>query len=212
MAMVLFDNTPLPNLYDFSIEFSGDGLDTRAEMIAFDRIKHILNTQMTAAIFADVNNPLIKNIQKNFNAYVITLPTQPIDMIIGPILFSKLISAVEGKLDIKGISISSTLGDDISTYISDEDLGSMTWMLDDKVKEITGNPAWYYRTDAGCTDIIIQNKNGFTVEHDKEDWEEHGLGWEEVKSKIDDQPATIVKFPDKRWKPKIIDGGLDDKG
>lgn len=212
MSIILLDDMPLPNFYDATIEFRSTDTDSAEEMIAFDRMKHILIGQMTGCIFADVDNKLLKTVRKNFNAYPVTLPTEPIDFVVAATIYSKLISVVEGRLEITGFGVSSVIGDEITNWIEYDDLTELAWTMTDKVKEVSGSLPWYLRSDAGCNDILVENKNGWTVEQDKQDWAELGLGWDMAKADAKKDPPVIIKFPDNRWKPKIIDGGLDDKG
>lgn len=208
---MLLDKMLIPNQFDIGIEFLSTGDDGMEQVIAFDRMQCIIEDIMGGAIFANVENPLIAKLHKNFSAYIVTLPAEPIDYVICAALFSKLISVVEGRLIIDSVNLSSKMGSNIVNIIHEEELAALDWMVKNKIKEATGNEAWWHRSDAGCTDILLAGKDANTVIHDVQDWANFDLNWDAAKPKIDSKEGKVVKFPDK-WSPKIIDGGKNDKG
>lgn len=210
-GIVLLDKMLIPNYFTVGIEFLSTGDDGMEQVIAFDRMQCIIEDIMSGAVFANVDNPLIAKLHKNFSAYIVTLPAEPIDYVICATLFSKLLSVVEGRLIIDSVSVSSKMGSDIINIIHEDELAAMDWMVKNKIKEATGNEAWWHRTDSGCTDILLAGKDTNTVIHDIRDWKELELDWASAKSQVDSKEPKVVKFPDK-WSPKIIDGGKNDKG
>ena len=208
---MLIDKMLIPNYFSMGIEFLSTGDDGMEQVLAFDRMQCIIETMMSGAVFANVSNPLVPKLHKNFSAYIVTLPAEPIYYIIAATLFSKLISVVEGRLIVDSVSLSSKMGSDIINIIHEDELAGMDWMSKHPIKDATGNDAWWHRTDAGCTDILLPGKDRSTVIHDVQYWKIFELDWNSAKSPVDTKEAQVVKFPDK-WKPRIIDGGKNDKG
>jgi hypothetical protein len=209
-STMLVDQIILPNHFSINIEFeAGDGNELE-QLVAFDRIKYYINTVLEGSLFANIDNPLVNKLEKSFNVYVITLPSEPMDHIIASVVFSKIISIVEGRLDIHSVTFSSRLGEEVSNYIDTESLASMGYMINNKVKATTGTLAWWHRPDAGSSDIITVGKDKVSVVIDKQEWVDFDLGWESVKIPNGKDAASVVKLPVKSWKPKIIPGGKEE--
>lgn len=206
---MLVDQILLPNHFSMNIEFEpGDGNELE-QLLAFDRIKHYLNDIVEGSLFANIDNPLIDNLEKNFNVYVITLPDEPKDHVIASVLFSKLISIVEGRLEIGSVTFSSRMGEDVTHYIDIDELASMDYMIKNKIREATGSPAWWHRADAGSSDVITIKKDKVSVVMDKQEWDDFALGWDSAKLPVNKNSTPVVKLPVKNWKPTVVAGGKD---
>ena len=84
------------------------------------------------------------------------------------------------------------------------------WLVDNPVRKLTGEPAWFLRSDAGTTDIWIQGKKKHEILRDVDPWENHNLTWEKQEAPISAE-SNVIHVPrpslKKGWKPRIIDGG-----
>ena len=209
-STMLVDQIILPNHFSINIEFEAGDSNELEQLVAFDRIKYYINTVLEGSLFANIDNPLVNKLEKSFNVYVITLPAEPMDHIIASVVFSKIISIVEGRLDIHSVTFSSRLGEEVSNYIDTESLASMGYMINNKVKATTGTLAWWHRPDAGSSDIITVGKDKVSVVIDKQEWVDFDLGWESAKIPNGKDAAPVIKLPVKSWKPKIIPGGKEE--
>ena len=116
-STMLVDQIILPNHFSINIEFEAGDSNELEQLVAFDRIKYYINTVLEGSLFANIDNPLVNKLEKSFNVYIITLPSEPMDHIIASVVFSKIISIVEGRLDIHSVTFSSRLGEEVSNYI-----------------------------------------------------------------------------------------------
>lgn len=207
--MMLMDDTLLPNDYTVTVEFDTKGDSGHEQWLSFERMRTFVTECMDTCIFAHVDNPLIPKLHASLKTNIVTLFEEPIDMVIGMVLMSKLAAISEDRMLIFTVSISSKLGDDVINKIEAEDMLIADTMTNSKVKQLTGNPPWWFRSDAGCTDIILTSKKKVVVKHDQVTWESMQLGWDQPEEVVDDKQAPVLK-PNKGligWKPKIIDGG-----
>lgn len=209
MGMMLMDDALLPNEYTVSVEFDTKGDTAHEQWLAFERMRVFVTECMDTGILAHIDNPLIPKLHASIKTNIITLFEQPIDMVIGLTLLGKLAAISEDRMELFGLSISSRLGDDVVNKIEGTDMLSADGMLNCKVKQLTGNPPWWFRTDAGCTDIILTSKKKVVVKHDQVAWETMQLGWDQADQEFDDKQAPVLKSHKGvlGWKPKIIDGG-----
>jgi hypothetical protein len=141
----------------------------------------------------------------------ITLPDEAIDSTIAIATLSKMMCITEDRLSFDGISISSRISEGIEFRFDAAMMKEVDWLIDNPVRKLTGEPAWFMRSDAGTTDIWIQNKKKHEILRDVDDWKNHKLDWEQIG--VPPLTAEPVLVPSskpvfkKGWKPKVIDGG-----
>lgn len=203
------DDTLLPNDYTITINFDTRGDNPHEQWVAFERMKVFVTECLDTCIWAHVDNPIIPKLHASIKTNIITLFEAPIDMVIGLALMGKLIAITENRIEIFSVEISSKLGDDVVNVVDLDDFLAADYMLNSKIKQLTGNPPWWFRTDAGCTDIVLNSKKKVMVKHDQIAWEAFRLGWEQTDDVVDDAQAPVLKSHKGvlGWKPKIIDGG-----
>lgn len=203
------DDTLLPNDYTLTINFDTRGDNPHEQWVAFERMKAFVSEILDTCIFAHIDNPLIPKLHASIKTNIITLFEEPIDMVIGLALMSKLVSITENRIEIFSVEVSSRLGDDVVNYVDGDDMMAASDMLNSKIKQLTGNQPWWFRTDAGCTDIVLATKKKVMVKHDQVAWEALQLGWDQTEEVIDPAQAPVLKSHKGvlGWKPKIIDGG-----
>lgn len=204
------DDTLLPNDYTLTINFDTRGDNPHEQWVAFERMKAFVSEVLDTCIFAHIDNPLIPKLHASIKTNIITLFEEPIDMVIGLALMSKLVSITENRIEIFSVEISSRLGDDVINHVDGDDMMAASDMLNSRIKQLTGSQPWWFRTDAGCTDIVLATKKKVMVKHDQVDWEKLQLGWEQLSDEVVDTAQAPVLKSHKGvlgWKPKIIDGG-----
>ena len=137
-------------------------------------------SMMQDAVLIDQKNKTIDTWQKT-GARVMSFPDDPVDQLVGMMLYSKLSVIAEGKIDINEILVSSVMDDDIIYRQSDsENLGPFEesgWWNDPK-------PVW--ETAKRKSGKVISLKR--TAE-----WKDLDLDWNNDDS--DDKIAVVADFP-----------------
>ena len=210
-GIMLLEDMMLPNNYEMDIDFDLVGEDPHEQWIAFERIKAFTTDIIDGSLFAKVDNPFIPMLHKSTKSNIITLAEEPIDMIIGLSIMRKLDAITEDRAMINLIAISSDLGEHVKNTVSHDEMLTELFVADNVVKKTTGNDPWWLRADAGCTDLILQNKKKVLVKHDKVEWSKYDLDWTPKEENSSTNTETVLKYPKGKmgWKPKIIDGGRD---
>lgn len=207
-GMMLVDTMLLPNEWEIRVEFKGESGDIDQEQIAFDRCKFLIDVAYQEALFMSVDDELFSKLNDKILCHKITLPDTAVDATIAIATLSKFMCVAEDRLSFGGISIASRISEGIEFYFDADEMKDVPWLVDNPVRKLTGEPAWFMRSDAGSTDIWIQSKKKHEIIRDVDDWSNHGLGWDqkEVPTQADavSSHKPIIK---KGWKPKIIDGG-----
>lgn len=206
-GMMLVDDLLIPNEWEIKVEFQGEVDDIDQEQIAFDRCKFLIEVAYQEALFMKVDDAQFSKLHDKIVCHKITLPEVAVDGAIAIATLSKFTSIVEGRLSFGGIAINSRISEGIEFYIDANEMIDVPWLTDNPVRKLTGEPAWFVRTDAGTTDIWLQSKKKHEIIRDIDDWTNHGLSWEQTEAPP--APDVVIHKPiiKKGWKPRIIDGG-----
>ena len=141
-------------------------------------------------------------LQKKTRQQIITLPTEPLDVIIAAVIYSKLNAICEGRLNISKVKIKSIQGDNIWVHF-DEDFANDFGSLDcEFYKSIKDEMPWWQRSDPSSGDWFEINKKELKFHKQKTVWDKT-LFWPEEK--------TVDNKKESRWKPQVIDGGKETK-
>lgn len=210
-GIVFFEKVLLPNEWTIKIDFNSESDDPYEEQIAFERCRFIIEDSFQDSVFVNINDATFNKLIDSMAGKIITLPDEPTDINISIALLSKLISVVEKRLSFDGVSVSSRISDNIELHLPIDILDEIPWLSDNPIKSLTGEPAWFMRSNAGSTDLWIKSKNKHEIIRDMEEWSKHKLDWDpDVNAK---NTANAIEIPipkprfNKGWKPKVIDGG-----
>lgn len=208
-GMMFLEKLLIPNEWEIKVKFNGEGNDPDQEQIAFDRCKFLIEAAYQEALFMRVDEETISKLNDKILCHKITLPDEAIDSTIAIATLSKFICVAEDRLTFDGITISSRISEGIEFYFDADALKDVYWLVNNPVRKLTGEPAWFLRSDAGTTDLWIQNKKKQEIIRDIDDWKTYHLDWEQVE--IPNPVENLVVPPKpvfkKGWKPKVIDGG-----
>ena len=152
------------------------------------------------ALFININSPLIQTLSKKTKQKIITLPNEPIDVIVAAMIYHKLNAVCEGRLNIEKVKLCSKQGENIHIHFDSqfaEDFQSLTCEFYNTVNE----KPWWDRPDPAVSDwfeISVKQKE-LKFHFHKCSWDKT-LQWEQPKE------AKI-----KTWKPEVINGGKETK-
>jgi hypothetical protein len=145
--------------------------------IAFRRIKHFMFYDLDSSIFIDQAE---KEKCKEFSAAglsVVTMPTIPVDQVVGLMLYHKLSAVMEGRIGILEIEIRADDGV-IWLHSEDETISSLTF------------PDWWTSPDLVHSDQLTNDENIVSMKP-VTTWRELDLAWPES-DKDPDNGNTIV--------------------
>jgi len=210
-GMMLLEDILVPNEWQIKVEFNGESNDPEQEQIAFDRCSFLINVSYQEALFMRVDEGTFSKLNDKILCHKITLPDDAVDSTIAIATLSKFVCIAEDKLSFDGISISSRISEGVEFYFDANAMKEVPWLIDNPVRKLTGEPAWFMRSDAGTTDIWVQGKKKHEIIRDVDDWKNYKLDWDQTSfpTPIENltQPASQKPLIKKGWKPKIIDGG-----
>ena len=170
-AGVYFNNTVLFNLYDFTVQMEVDTDDIREQNVAMDRIKYFVYECLDGVIFIqDIEDKAIEKFM-DCGFRICQLPDEPYDQVIGLLILYKFNAICESKLLMTDIVFTSKLSDGV------------------KFKENVAtalntfkNTGWWAQNNCNYNKIKTSKKDKVVKLVSKNDWNDLGLSWHEVKN------------------------------
>jgi hypothetical protein len=125
----------LPNSYTFNISILPIETTAGGISVGYKKIRYFVDQYLHNSIFISKDNPLLEPLTKSGNNLVV-FPTEPYDLFVGHVLYSKFLSISEKYFHIDTINIDSIVGDNICYNIADSDscgvelAGEHWWNMD----------------------------------------------------------------------------------
>jgi hypothetical protein len=185
-AGVYYNDQFAMNNYDVRVHFQTNSVNAEDHNVGLSRIKHFIHESLDSTVFIHSNN--LKQARKFLAAdcTVATLPEEPVDQIIGMMLYCKLNAICEDRLHITELELSSDLGDNIMykhSYL--EPLGPFDtqgwWHLSNLAQ---CDPKLLTKLLSGDSQVVKLTRG--------DDWSELGLAWANVKEITTVDSSTVV--------------------
>lgn len=146
------------------LTLSGDSVE---QNIAYERIETWISDVLNGSVMIDSSDPLMETWQET-GARLLALPTQPVDQIVGIMLYCKLNAITQDRLTITGVNLSSSLGDDmVYLHSYDESIGPFQeegWWTDTR-------PSWSQEKRQNTGKVIRLDR--------LPEWNDYNLDWKE---------------------------------
>jgi len=191
MAGIYYDDRLQLNEYTVKIYFMTNTENPADHNVALARMKYFIYNELESCIFVDETNE--DQCQKFISAglNITTMPGEPVDQLIGIMLYEKMSAIVEDKLIIGEIEISSMLGDGIVYLHGDNE----------NVNDVVF-PEWWRTSDLVHCNLDLINSDKVVTMHQGSVWREIDLQWPDIEDDDPETGNTIVYADFKR---------LDDK-
>jgi len=149
---------------------------------ALDRLRYMVEEYLVDTVFIKDTNAEQIALLKAAGIKIIALPEEPVDQIIGMMLYSKLSAVMEGCMLIRSIMLSSTAGDDV---IYEHDAQESVAPFN--------QPGWWAESTPVCeAESQRQSNDTVFVLNAVNQWRDLGLQWV---SDIDpDQDSNVLVF------------------
>lgn len=137
--------------------------------IALDRIKYFLHNQLNSTVF--INSTDVEQCRAFASAgiKITTLPEEPLDQVIGIMLYCKLNAILEDRMIIDEIEICSELGENIVYLHNSED-----------AQGPFADTGWWRDSDTvHCDPALFDHEKTVALHHIGAGWRDLGLHWDE---------------------------------
>lgn len=109
------------NLYSVAISMMTATKDSASINTAMNRLKWFVYSELENTVFVHQNQKEKSELMHLMGINVTTLPEEPVDQIVGMMLYYKLNAIMEDRMEIVQLDISSTLGDSVIYMHDNED-------------------------------------------------------------------------------------------
>lgn len=171
------------NLYTVSLHMTTNSHDSVSHNVAFERIKHFVYNLLDSTIFINLEYQDKCDQYMSAGLTVTTLPGEPVDQLIGLMLYYKLNAVMEERILINEVEISSMLGENM-IYLHNEN----------ETTDVEFIPKWWTTPDPSHNDYILLETEKVVAMHASDPWRELNLTWQEPEPVKD--TGNIVVFAD----------------
>lgn len=167
-AGLVHDERFFVNHYELDLSMFTATNDHIEQNISYDRLRTWMHEILDDSILIGHSSPVL-NTWQSTNSRLIVLPEEPVDQVIGIMLYSKLNAIMEDRMIITDVEISSTQGDRMRyLHSQNENIGAgfqqTGWWSDP-------SPSWY--------DVKSKNKEKVVNLSGRPEWKDYGLDWAE---------------------------------
>ena len=166
IAAVWWNDRLIMSTYDVAFKLITAGMDPANTNTALDRLKYMIEEYLIDAVF--VNHTELDQIKKLKAAgiKIVIMPEEPVDQIIGMMIYSKISAVMEGHMLIRSVMLSSTAGDGV---IYEHDSTESIAPFDQE--------GWWNSTDPHCEIQTKRNPEKVFVIAATNQWRDLGLEW-----------------------------------
>lgn len=199
------DGLLLPNKWTMTFNYNAISERMEHRDIAMQRLHFMFNEKLNTATWMNFENSWTEVFYKKLNTFIITLPSEPWDSMIGAAALCKAASITKDVFEFHSCTITSDMGYNVTNVIDIDEALSAAEYVDDHYF-LTDGP-WFVREDCGFTDILCLDEEDETVTlvKDSMPWDKHQLAWDQYDD--GEYGSTTVVGKDERWIPMVIKGG-----
>lgn len=180
LAGIYYENSLKMNSYHVSMNLLTTSNDAVITNIAMDRLKYFVFGELDSTVFINEDYKEQAEMLALLGVNVTTLPEEPVDQIIGMMLYYKLNAIMEGNMIITALDVSSELGDSV-WYQHDEEDSPGPFAKD----------GWWSTPGLQHDTIELTPAEDKVVKVVNKGWHELGLEWPEPNSPT---PGNVVVF------------------
>ena len=180
LAGIYYNDQLQMNSYSVGLSLLTKTTDPISTNIAMDRIKAFVFSELEHTVFINSRSIERAEMMSVLGINVTTLPEEPVDQIVGMMLYHKLNAVMEGRMVITQLDISSSLGDNV-TYMHDEEDSSGPFV----------QPGWWSEPTVQHDILEPEEAVDNIVKVVPSAWIEYGLMWPED---IDPPTANTVVY------------------
>ena len=175
-AGVHYGGQLIMNGYHLTVYMITNVRESELTTIAFERLKYYINEEVDSTVFINSEEQEAGRLYTAAGIKITTLPKDPVDQIVGVMLFHKLNAVMEDRISIIEIELSSHLGDNMIYLHSEnentEDIEMPKWWT-------TPDLTHFELEDQAGDHVFSLAPGNYSV------WNELGLGWPD-----EDPPET----------------------
>jgi hypothetical protein len=183
-AGVYYDNRLQLNTYQVTMQLCTHLADTHQVNIALERLKCFVYTELANTVFIDRTDESRAEMLAVLGVNVTTLPADPVDQVVGIMLYCKLNAIMEGRMTVDSLNIASQLGDQV-WYLHDAEDNLGMFSVD----------GWWHSPSAQHHTLTLDAYPDNVIQVAPSAWIEHGLLWPEAAAESSGNTVVFGNFP-----------------
>jgi hypothetical protein len=182
-AGVYHNNRLTMNNYSLRLWMTTNCENSLDQNTSFERIKYFIYSQIDSTIFVN------KNLEEQYGQFaqaglnLTTMPGDPVDQLIGIMLYYKLNAITEDRMIIVETELGSALGDNM-TYIHSDFENTLGYE----------QPAWWTTPDLIHSDVVLEESEKIVAMSPAAAWRDLELAWQD--DSTTDSTGNVVVFAD----------------
>ena len=182
-AAVYYGGETRMNNYYLTVHMITNSSDPVSHNVAFERAKYFVYNCLESTVFVNQENQ--EQCQKFLHAgmSITTMPGEPVDQLIGLMLYYKLSAIMEDRILVDETEISSALGESI-VYLHNEN----------EITDVEDIPDWWTSPDTVHSNYTSLGTDKIVSMHTNTVWRELDLLWPEPEAST--ETGNIVVFRD----------------
>ena len=183
LAGIYYDQMLHMNSYSVTLNLVTRTPHASSTNIAMDRLKAFVMSELANTVFINQNSMEQAEMLVVMGINVTTLPEEPVDQIIGMMLYYKLNAVMEGRMIVDSLDLSSVLGDSV-WYRHDED-------------DLSGpfaEPGWWHEPNIRHHDLATDEEKSNVLKVMNHSWSEYGLQWIEDSTTATGNTVVFADF------------------
>ena len=182
-AGVYYNGDMRMNNYNLRLWMITNTTEPTSHNIAFERIKYFIYSEIDSTIFINEADQGQSDLFTDAGLKITTLPGEPVDQLVGLMLYYKLNGILENRMTIVETELSSSMGENMSYLHSEHE----------NTEDIV-QPKWWTSADPLHYDINSTDADKVVAMHTSTMWRELELGWPEDLYQI--ETGNTVVFAD----------------
>ena len=183
LAGIYYDECLQINSYSVSMSLLTKTTDAASTNIAMDRLKYFVHGELANTVFVNQDHNKAELMQI-LGINVTTLPEEPVDQIVGMMLYYKLNAIMEERMTVTRLDLSSILGDSV-------------WYQHDAEEDSPGPfraEGWWHQPTVQHNSILDLEPADNVVRVTPNAWHELGLIWPEQETEPTANTVVFANF------------------
>jgi hypothetical protein len=173
----------LMNRYLVGLYMITNSSDAAVQNIAYERLKYFVYNEMNSTVFVSSEHQDQCRALIAAGLKITTLPAEPVDQLIGIMLYSKLNAVMEDHIIISEVEISSDLGENmVYLHSADESLGPYE------------GPGWWHEADLIHCELGLFDSEKIVAMHRAGAWRELDLAWPDQDNTVNNNTVVFARF------------------
>ena len=182
-AGVYYDGETRMNNYVLTLSMITHSTDAVSHNVAFERLKYFVYNCLDSTVFVNQVHEDQCGLLTSAGLSITTLPGDPVDQLIGLMLYYKINAIMEDRILLDETEISSVLGENM-VYLHSEN----------ETIDIGEIPNWWTTSDTLHNDYVIPGTDKIVAMRANNIWRELELAWPE--SATVSESGNVVPFRD----------------